>query len=376
MEFLSNHAWGYQEEWHSCEGPDYYLPNGHIHQDFNPNDCNNKNGYQTTDSVSAGTVVAFLGGGTTTYFLNDGTDEIAEYDSTKTVTNRYIPGPAIDEPIAMANASTGAHEYFHTNRQGSVIAMSGDTGAKVEGPYVYDPHGNCFSGGSACNSAGEPYRFTGRRLDSETGLYYYRARYYWPQGGRFLQTDPIGYTADLNLYTYVGNDPTDMTDPDGEAAEQCTTDPGGTVHCTGDIETVVVTAQKPPKTDTSKADASRALLGRALVRPATSVSTKVVPRLIPFLARIGGVISTFSMLCGDTPAACDNQNSANNEPDENDLTKIPDRDANDVARQHGYRDAHEAKQGRGGGRVNIYRDKRTGQHYLWDGKKGSAKEPL
>lgn len=76
---------------------------------------------------------------TTTYFLNDGTDKIAEYDSTKTVTNRYIPGPAIDEPIAMENASTGAHEYFHTNRQGSVIAMSNaSNGHLAEGPYVYD----------------------------------------------------------------------------------------------------------------------------------------------------------------------------------------------------------------------------------------------
>jgi RHS repeat-associated protein len=87
----------------------------------------------------------------------------------------------------------------------------------VEGPYVYDPYGDCFSGGSACSSSGEPYRFTGRRLDPETGLLYYRARYYWPQGGRFLQTDPVGYAADLNLYTYVGNDPTDKTDPSGNS---------------------------------------------------------------------------------------------------------------------------------------------------------------
>jgi len=182
----------------------------------------------TADKTSGGTVHATyaydpLGrrtkksgtGVTTTYFLNDGTDEIAEYDNTKTVTNRYIPGPAIDEPIAVENASTGAHEYFQTNRQGSVIAMSDDTGAKAEGPYVYDPYGNCFSGGSACSNSGEPYRFTGRRLDPETGLLYYRARYYWPQGGRFLQVDPVGYIADMNLYAYVGNEPTNRADPIG-----------------------------------------------------------------------------------------------------------------------------------------------------------------
>jgi RHS repeat-associated protein len=114
--------------------------------------------------------------------------------------------------VVTGNAAPYTHHYFHANRQGSVIAMSDDSGAKVEGPYVYDPYGDCFSGGSACSSSGEPYRFAGRRLDPETGLLYYRARYYWPQGGRFLQTDPVGYDADLNLYAYVGNDPIDRED--------------------------------------------------------------------------------------------------------------------------------------------------------------------
>jgi len=163
-------------------------------------------------------------GVTTTYYLSDGTDEIAEYDSTKTVTVRYIPGPAIDELIAMETASTGAKEYFHTDKQGSVSAMSDTTGALVEGPYTYDAYGNCFVGSTPCSSSGEPYRFTGRRWDAEIGCYYYRARYYCPddtRGGRFLQTDPVGYTADLNIYTYVGNDPSDSTDPTGSAGNTC-----------------------------------------------------------------------------------------------------------------------------------------------------------
>jgi len=155
-------------------------------------------------------------GVTETYFLSDGTDEIFEYNSAGTPNRRIVPGPAIDEPIFQASG-TGLNTrlYFHTNHQGSVIAMSNASNALAQGPYVYDPFGNCFSGGSPCGSTGEPYRFTGRRFDPETGLLYYRARYYSPVIGRFLQTDPVGYKADLNLYTYVGNDPTDNTDPRG-----------------------------------------------------------------------------------------------------------------------------------------------------------------
>jgi YD repeat-containing protein len=76
-------------------------------------------------------------GVTQTYFLSDGTDEIAEYNGSGPMTTRYVPGPAIDEPIVMVTVSGGAKEYFHANHQGSVIAMTDASGAKIEGPYIY-----------------------------------------------------------------------------------------------------------------------------------------------------------------------------------------------------------------------------------------------
>ena len=160
-------------------------------------------------------------GVTETYFLDDGDDEIAEYSSTGTLTRRFVPGPAINEPIAMVTVSSGLAEYYHTDHHGSVVATSrGDNGNIRQGPVLYDAYGNCFVGAAACTTLGataNPFLYTGMYLDQETGLFYDRARYYSSTLGRFAQTDPVGYKDDLNLYTYVGNDPLDGIDPLGLA---------------------------------------------------------------------------------------------------------------------------------------------------------------
>ena len=110
--------------------------------------------------------------------------------------------------LASLGSSAGVLTYLHADRIGSIIATTNSSGA-VTNKNLYSAFGEGVPAGST-------FGFTGQRYDSETGLYYYKRRYYNPAIGRFLQPDTIGYTTDLNLYTYVNNDPLNKLDPTGQ----------------------------------------------------------------------------------------------------------------------------------------------------------------
>ena len=140
-------------------------------------------------------------------FIYNGDQIIAEYDDSG-LAKKFIHGPGIDEPIMMQAGET--KYYYHADRLGSIIALADSTGNLVD-TYRYSVYGEVDNPGSL----GNPFLYTGREYDLETGLYYYRARYYDAGLRRFLQPDPIGYLGGMNLYAYVLNNPVNWTDPYG-----------------------------------------------------------------------------------------------------------------------------------------------------------------
>ncbi len=147
--------------------------------------------------------------GQTKRYIYDGEDILLEYDGSNVLQARYTHGPGIDEPIAVTK---GASTFFyHQDGLGTVTDLTDSVGATAKS-YSYDAYGNILD---SPGTVEQSYTYTGREFDSETGLYYYRARYYDAATGRFLQKDMVGIKRGSNLYSYLRDNPSNGTDSTG-----------------------------------------------------------------------------------------------------------------------------------------------------------------
>jgi RHS repeat-associated protein len=147
----------------------------------------------------------------TTNYLYDGKWEnvIEEVDSSGVLLARYSQQEGLDLPLS--ESEQGGVSYYQQDGGNSITSLSNSSGA-LANTYTYGAFGNLIaSTGTVTN----PFQFTAREFDPETGIYEYRARYYQPNLGRFLSEDPAGFSGGTDFYDYVQGDPIDFDDPSG-----------------------------------------------------------------------------------------------------------------------------------------------------------------
>ncbi|MCI1278363.1 MAG: hypothetical protein LKG23_05190 [Nitrospira sp.] len=127
-------------------------------------------------------------------------------------------------PLVVASTTVGVTTpvangtlFYHQDGLGSVTDLTDSAGATAKS-YRYDAYGNILD---SPGTVDQPYTYTGRELDSETGLYYYRSRYYDSLTARFLRPDAIGFSGGINFYAYVANNPVRFNDPYGLKSRVC-----------------------------------------------------------------------------------------------------------------------------------------------------------
>jgi len=162
--------------------------------------------------------------GVSTFYLTDADNrEVLEYSGASgQILHSYTYGLGPNEVLSDNNVPAATRVSFTPDVQGSIQATL------ESGTGVLSAHGYQSFGQSASTSGS--FRYTGQRIDAETGgLYYYRARMYSPSLGRFLQVDPSNGSGSGNRYAYVGNDPINVIDPSGLVAEPGSGSPYGTL---------------------------------------------------------------------------------------------------------------------------------------------------
>ncbi len=173
-------------------------------------DANGTNGGTTTFKYDPfGRRIQKSGPLGTTNYVYDRMGLVEEVDNSGNVLARYTQGKSMDKPLAQFRS--GSMSYYQQDGLGSVTSLSNSASSVAE-TYTYDSYGKpTASTGTLVN----PFQYTGREFDSETDIYYYRARYFDPSAGRFLNQDPIRFGGGVNFYAYTRNNPVVRTDPFG-----------------------------------------------------------------------------------------------------------------------------------------------------------------
>jgi RHS repeat-associated protein len=202
------------------------------------------------DALGLGRRTKKIVGSATTRYVYAILQSVEELDGSGNLQRLYAFGDRIDQVVMMeaadqadvdndSNTSETMRFFFHTQLIGSVTHVTAAAQTVVES-YEYDPYGKITikdKTGSTTSSSpiGNAYTYTGRQLDEETGLFYFRARHYSPGLRRFVQRDPLGYHGGPNAASYCQDCPTVLRDPTGLKSVPVP------VKGTGGVVTVTVT---------------------------------------------------------------------------------------------------------------------------------------
>jgi RHS repeat-associated protein len=138
---------------------------------------------------------------------------IQERDGNNNVVREYVWGIDMGGGIGglLAIKESGADYYYLYDGKGNVTAIT-DASGTVVATYSYDPFGVLME---KTGTLDQPFRFSTKRYDEDTGLSYYGYRFYSASLGRWITRDPLGEAGGINLYGFVGNNAVNWIDPLG-----------------------------------------------------------------------------------------------------------------------------------------------------------------